>query len=167
MQEIKGNIFDCTKNSDAICITTNGIVGATGLAVMGAGTAGEASRRWPNVRANLGRALKALGNLPYVIGYLDQESNYHDPDINHIKNKGQDCLIISFPTKNDFRFKSDVALIEKSAKLLVKITDRLKLQKVCLSRPGCSNGKLLWADVKKILEPILDDRFYIVSFEGE
>ena len=34
-------------------------------------------------------------------------------------------------------------------------------------RPGAGIGGLQWADVKAAIEPILDDRFTIVSFESE
>lgn len=36
-----------------------------------------------------------------------------------------------------------------------------------LPRPGCGNGRLRWEDVRKILEPILDDRFTVVRWKGE
>lgn len=169
MKEIKGNVFDLalTPEVDAICITTNGIVGATGLATMGAGTAGEAARRWPNVRANLGKALNSYGNLPFVIGFLDIDGKYHDPDRKSIMEKKYKCLVWSFPTKNDFRFKSDINLIKQSAELMAQMVDELKLKNVILPRPGCTNGKLSWTDVKAVIEPILDDRFSITTFEGE
>lgn len=169
MKEIKGNIFELmlVEGVDSICITTNGIVNANDLAIMGAGTAGEAARRWPTVRANLGKALKAFGNLPYVIGIIDKNNNFQNPSSKMVKEKNFKCLVWSFPTKNDFRYKSDIKLIERSALMLVEHVNKFDLKKICLPRPGCSNGGLLWDNVKLIIKPILDDRFYITSFEGE
>jgi len=169
MKEIIGDIFTSMSDgeTDSICITTNGIVGADNKAIMGAGTAGEAARRYPSVRKTLGKALNAFGNLPYVIGMIGLDGNFQDTDAALIKEKKYRCLLWSFPTKNDFRFKSDMNLIIKSCQLMVDHANKFELKKIVLPRPGCSNGKLLWADVKKLIEPILDDRFVIVSFENE
>lgn len=169
MKEIIGNVFDLAMelNVDSICITTNGIVGADGQAIMGAGTAGEAARRWPTVRANLGKALTKFSNLPFVIGFLDKDGNFQDPNVKRFLVRDFKCLIWSFPTKNDFRYKSDTDLIIRSATLLAKMTTTMNLNNIYLPRPGCSNGKLEWSEVKQLIEPLLDDRFTITSFEGE
>lgn len=169
MKEIKGNVFDLAAEPevDSICITTNGIVNAAGLAIMGAGTAGEAARRWPTVRTNLGKCLNTFGNQPFVIGILDKDNSFRDPSKKDIMNKDYKCLVWSFPTKNDFRYPSLIDLIENSTKVMVKMADTLNLKKICLPRPGCSNGKLLWSNVKKVIEPFMDDRFCITTFEGE
>ena len=169
MKEITGNMFDLMSDgeTDSICITTNGIIGNDGRAIMGAGCAGEAARRWPTVRKTLGKALKAFGNLPYVIGMTDPDGNFQDTDAKLILDKKYQCLIWSFPTKGDFRYKSLTDLIVKSAKLMVEHADKFELKKIVMPRPGCSNGKLEWSEVKKLIEPILDDRFFIVSFESE
>ena len=60
MKEIIGNVFDLAMEPgvDSICITTNGIVNASGLAIMGAGVAGEASKRWPTL------IFSSITNLP-------------------------------------------------------------------------------------------------------
>lgn len=169
MKEIVGNVFDlCIDGeTDSICITTNGIVGATGLATMGAGVAGEAARRWPSVRKNLGKALKAFGNKPFVIGMINKENQFLDPIVKDISNKNYKCLVWSFPTKDDFRYNSKIDLIKQSCHLMVKAANKLDLKRIMLPRPGCSNGKLNWSDVKKEIAPILDDRFYITAFESE
>jgi hypothetical protein len=170
MKEIKGNVFDFIEDpdTDSICITTNGIVGATGLATMGAGTAGEAARRWLGVRKNLGNGLKVVGNVPFVIGIINKEGMFINPkkeNFQDILDKNYKCLIWSFPTKDDFRNNSILPLIQKSAVYLSQNADKLGLKKIVIPRPGCSNGKLSWADVKPAIEPLLDDRFVIVSLE--
>ncbi len=169
MKEVKGNMFDLMLDgeTDSICITTNGIVGADSKAIMGAGSAGEAARRWPSVRKTLGKALKAFGNLPYVIGMIDPAGNFQDTDAKLILEKQYKCLIWSFPTKGDFRRDSQIWLIENSIRLMVEHADKFELKKIVLPRPGCSNGKLEWTAVRKIIEPKLDDRFVIVSFDSE
>jgi len=37
------------------------------------------------------------------------------------------------------------------------------MKKVYLPRPGCGYGYLDWEIVKKELEPILDDRFIVIT----
>lgn len=169
MKEIKGNVFDLALEDgvDSICITTNGITNFNGLAIMGAGTAGEAARRWPAVRVNLGKALKAFGNFPYVIGMINKQGDFVNPSSKAIKEKDYKCLIWSFPTKNDFRYNSIPALIERSALALVEHVNKFDLKKIMIPRPGCSNGGLQFDEVKKIIEPIFDDRFHITTLEGE
>jgi len=169
MREVKGNMFDLMLDgeTDSICITTNGIVGADSKAIMGAGSAGEAARRWPTVRKTLGKAIKAFGNKPYVIGMINSAGDFQDTDAKLISEKKYQCLIWSLPTKGDFRRPSQPSLIENSVKLMVEHADKFELKKIVLPRPGCSNGKLEWTEVKKLIEPILDDRFIIVSFDHE
>ncbi len=169
MKEVIGDVFTEMMNPDvdSICITTNGIVGADGKAIMGAGTAGEAARRWTTVRKRLGKALKTFGNLPYVIGMINLAGTFQDTDAALIKDKKYKCLVWSFPTKNDFRHNSDIELIRNSAKLMVDHANTFDLKKIVLPRPGCSNGKLDWKTVKTEIAGILDDRFVIVSFASE
>lgn len=169
MKEIKGNIFDIGSNGgvDCICITTNGIVGATGLATMGAGTAGEAARRWPNIRACLGRLLNKHGNRVFMMGATLKDGSFVDPRIDKFDSKDVACFVASFPTKNDWRNPSRIDLIKTSTEQMVELADAYKIKSVAMSRPGCSNGGLKWVDVKQIIEPMLDDRFVIVSFAHE
>lgn len=72
-------------------------------------------------------------------------------------------MLISFPVKHKWFEAADLSLIERSAKQLMLLISCTEFEKVLLPRPGCGNGRLQWADVKKVLEPILDERVYIVS----
>jgi hypothetical protein len=45
---------------------------------------------------------------------------------------------------------------------LVIIANQLNLSHIYLTPPGCGCGQLDWADVKAVIEPILDDRFIVV-----
>lgn len=164
MIEVEGDIFDFISDPkvDAICITTNGIVNNYGLAIMGAGTAGIAATKWPEVRKILGRLLKIRGNVPNVIGYIDKENNYYIPDKTAIHDKNYKCIIWSFPTKNHYKDPSDPELIKQSSQKLLKYADIFELKKIALPYPGIGKGGLDCEDVKKIIEPILDDRFLIV-----
>ena len=148
MIEVKGNIF-LMEDACAICVTTNGIIQRNGELVMGKGIALAFKNRFPNLALILGDRVGKYGNIPFLIT-LSTESN-----------PGK--FIISLPTKNHWRDKSDINLIISSIKTLVDITDKYKFKKVYLTQPGCGNGGLEWKEVKKVIEPLLDNRFYIIS----
>jgi len=148
MKEIIGNIFN-QQDADCICFTSNGIVNKEGRLIMGAGIALAFKKRYPSLPEHFGQMVKKGGNKVYFIPPLEDDG----PNI------------ASFPTKYDWRNLSDIALIEKSAKELVALATKEGWKKIVLPRPGCSCGGLLWADVKKVIAPILDDRFYIITLK--
>ncbi|MCK4351801.1 ADP-ribose-binding protein [candidate division WOR-3 bacterium] len=143
MKEIFGDLFE-QKDADVICITTNGFVKRDGSCVVGRGCAKEADRRW-NCSKTLGELIRHWENIP-VIFY-----------------RTNDYTVVSFPVKHNWWEKADLDLIRKSANLLVGLADFYDWKKVVLPRPGCGNGRLDWKDVKPVLEPILDDRFYVIT----
>jgi len=138
MIEVIGDIWDI---GTVKVITTNGIVKNNMRAVMGAGVAKEARDKFPGIDLTLGVMINNFGNRPHLINL--------------------DPVIVSFPTKWHWKEKADIKLIEKSAHNLVKIADALNFTFVSMPRPGCGNGGLAWEDVRKVIEPILDHRFYI------
>lgn len=145
MHEKTGDIWQLIGIANAICITTNGIVKDNGALVMGAGIAKEALDMFPGIQFKLGEIVRKYGNIPAICG---------------IKNGTR---IVSFPTKNDFKDPSDIFLIKKSAQMIARITTDQNWGYVAIPRPGCGCGKLEWDDVKKILNPIFDNRFTIYS----
>lgn len=164
-----GDIFSYLGRVDAICITTNGYVNKRGECVMGKGNAGEAAKRWKELPKILGEKIKKNGNVVNVL--IQVEGTW----------------IIAFPTKTDivkrpeltqilphlraryanklwvpgFAVYSDIKLIERSARQLKEIADKMKFQKVVLPLPGCGCGGLKPWQVLPILEKLLDDRFII------
>lgn len=153
MNEIRGNILDYIGRADGVCITTNGIVKSNGEAVMGAGVALAFKNRFPQLPKLLGSAITREGN---VVRFLDYVQGQHGSKFTRT---------ISFPTKHHWRDKSDIELIKESARQLVHFCDTVapKASKIIIPRPGCGNGELNWRDVKEILSPMLDDRFYIIK----
>lgn len=141
------NIFDLpTNNNHAVCITTNGMIKKNGSAVMGAGIAKEADNRY-QLGPDLANHLKSAGNVPYIFP----------------KSGKCNCKLISFPTKNDWRDKSVITLIKRSAELLVELCNRNNITQCFLTPPGCGCGGLDWSFyVAPVLKDILDDRFIIV-----
>lgn len=137
--------------ADAICITTNGFVKNNGKLVMGAGCAGEAQSRYPDLPAEWGERVKRNG--------LKVFSDWVEYPLRRL---------IFFPVKYAWYEDADLDLIRKSATELMRIIKILDLEVVLLPRPGCGNGHLKWEDVKPVIEPILDDRVVVVhnKFEG-
>lgn len=165
MKEITGNIFDLMfePEVDSVCITTNGIISSNGKAVMGAGTAGYLAKLYPEVKSILGKSLSKCGNLPFIIGCI-KNTEFFAPSKNILDNKLFSCLVWSFPTKNDFKDKSDLELIKKSAIQMVKHADNLNLKNIIIPAPGCgkNTGQLDYtAQVKPVIEDIFDSRFSI------
>jgi len=148
MKEAKGDIFSLPTKRDyteAICITTNGIIRNNGRAVMGAGVAKAFRDRFPGIDKNLATHILQCGNVPGNLGVYEG------------------CLVLSFPTKYHWSDNSDLELIQQSAKLLREMVDNIGVTTVYLPRPGCANGHLNWDDVKASIEPYFDDRFIIVT----
>ena len=170
MKEIKADLFETIYEDgvDAICITTNGMYLTDGRAAMGGGCAGVCAKRWPETAIRLGTCLKNFStNVPFVIGALDEEGNYIEPKLPMIKARQFKTLIFSFPTIDNLMDGAKLNLIEKSAKELKILVDRFELKGIVCPRPGVGIGGLNWADVKTVIEPYMDDRFTIVSFEHE
>lgn len=145
MKEIQGDIWDYHDKGHWIVITTNGTVRKDGACVMGRGVAKEAVDRFQGFNYKLGNYLK---DWPEVdIGIFPEER------------------LITFPTKHNWWEKADLTLIDKSASKLARVFGFAGIggNVVYLVRPGCSNGRLDWKDVKPILEKYLDDRFIVVE----
>ncbi len=156
MRELTGNIWDLHDSGHWIVITTNGNVKVNGEAVMGRGIALQAKKKYPALPQDLGKALMFRSNKLW---------------------SWPEYRIITFPTKHNWRDRSDLQLIEKSCQELVGwleavkdfYADQLRMKiedgktHLYMVRPGCSNGGLDWADVKPVLERYLDDRFVVVE----
>jgi hypothetical protein len=132
----------------ATCITTNGIVKTNGRAVMGAGVAKLVRDRYINCDLVLGTLITKNGSK--VQQFLSKPVN-----------------LIAFPTKNHYKANSSLQLIEQSAHELKEWADNHpEFTTIILPRPGCNNGRLVWAQVKPVLEGILtDDKFIIINNE--
>lgn len=142
----KENIFNTANTYDAICVTTNGICKKDGRLVMGAGVARQFRDNYPGIDHTLGKKVTTYGNIPFLI-YSKKQA------------------IISFPTKYDWKNKSNIDLIKNSAETLVKIATSRYWTRVALPAPGVGRGGLSWTkEVYPVLKPILDDRFSILFY---
>lgn len=150
MIEVKGNLW--TYPADVRVITTNGTVKKDGTCVMGRGCALEAKKMLPWLPQFLGSVISKNGNSPYLL------------------DRSEDGQLYSFPVKHNWYGKADIRLIEESAKAIIPLINSQAYllpygaRTIVIPRPGCGNGGLNWADVKPVLEPILDDRFHVITF---
>jgi hypothetical protein len=141
MREIKGNLWDYYgKDNFVILVTTNGFVKKNGECVMGRGCALEAKQRIPQLPYLLGYHIKLNGNVPFRVPA--------EP-------------IMTFPTKHVWWEKSDIELIKKSAEFYAACDAETTF---ILPRPGCGNGGLKWVDVKPVIETILLDNVWVITY---
>ncbi len=149
MQILKCNLFEVCKSGDAICVTTNAIIKKDGKLVMGAGVAKDFKNKIPNIDVTLGKYVSLYGNRVF---HILLKSGIH---------------VFSFPTKHNWRNKSDLDLIEQSCIQLKELVTKFKISgKIYLPAPGCSNGGLDWeTEVKPIIEKYLVDEQYIICFK--
>lgn len=147
-----GDAYDVCRDGDIVCVTTNGEVKVNGRAVMGRGCAEFVAKNFNGTDKKLAEYLKTYGNRVFNLGKYSH--------------KGHIIRIVSFPTKNLWRDKSSLDLIEKSAKELLLLSDKLGANKIFIPIPGCSNGKLKWSQVRERLIA-LDERFTVYSTEPE
>lgn len=158
---------------DAICITVNGFLKKNHRAVMGRGCAKRACELFPGLDAIWGSLISSHGN--HVQWYTQNGSNlvffpvkpvsevcWHDKSnvVKHMQERFRHGQIVP-----GWACKADLEIIEHSARELVSITSQQNWLKIVFPRPGCGCGELSWQDeVKPLLEGILDDRFYSITF---
>lgn len=167
MLEAKGNILEM--DCDAVCITTNGFVKSNGAAVMGAGIAKQMRMVIPGLDKVLGLKIAQEGNNVHallthngiwVVSFPVKPITEISDGTNFVKHK-------FFPegqTIPGWACKAKIDLIERSCRQLVQLANQHGWQKVVLPRPGCGAGELQWRDVKKRIEPLLDDRFVVCTY---
>jgi len=143
MKLIKGDLWQFHEQGEWICITTNGFIKNNGRAVMGRGCALQCKRRYPEAEVALGRFIQRNGN---VVGQFMPGRK-----------------ILCFPTKHNWWEASDLELIRQSACQLAQYS----VETCYLPKPGCSNGRLDWEEVQRVIAPILDGHFYVVEYDPD
>ena len=147
MQLVYGDAWAVANSFNALCILTNGVVKQDGELVMGAGIALDCAQRYPQIPKLLGGYVKQYGNRVFNLG----------------KDETTGIRLVSFPTKNNWKDPSDLALIRMSAEQLVELADKNNWTHVLVPRPGVGKGKLKWSDVESELAEVLDERFFVIS----
>jgi len=74
--------------------------------------------------------------------------------------------IINFPTKRHWRDSSTIECISTGLDALLLEIKKLHIKSIALPALGCGNGKLLWSDVKPLMEARLSSsEFQAIVFE--
>ena len=158
----------------AIVITTNGAIKKSGEAVMGKGCAKQAASMDPRLPLLLGKAIEKNHNNVQVIGTLcglhriisfpvKPVSEICASDKRNVVKHMQNRMRVGQEVPG-WACVADIKLIERSAQQLVALVKEKKWAKVVLPRPGVGAGQLSWTDVKPVLDSILDDTFYCITF---
>ena len=143
--EAHGDLWDVHAQGYWIAITTNGVIRANGLGVMGAGLAKQAADRFPRLPLLLGIHLRRFGNIPASIPSM---------------------RIMTMPTKHDFRAASDLALIQSSLQHIQLILTRERIDRLYCPRPGCGLGQLSWEPVRGAIASQADHRFIFLHLSA-
>ena len=114
---------------------------------MGAGVAKAFRDKFKGLGHSAGEKVSNNGNICQVVG----ETVFN----------GRCVFIVAFPTKYNWKDRSNLALIRKSAGELMKLINERGWTNVFLPKPGTMNGQLSYVDVKKEIEGILDNRVTI------
>lgn len=137
--------------ADAVCFTSNGHLKKDGSLTMGAGNALQFRKKFPNIDRYAGELVAQNGNVCQVIRKFNSPS-------------GASVDIVSFPTKDKFWLKSNLNLIEQSARKLMQLADENDWASIYLPAPGIGMGGLNWGDVKAAIEPFLDNRVCVIVY---
>lgn len=158
MQVLRCNLFDQCKSGDAICVTTNGILNKEGRLVMGAGIARDIRDKFNGVDKILGEYVAKYGNRVFNVGEIKIKD-----ELNLIKT----VTLFSFPTKQNWKYKSDLQLIKQSCIQLKQVVEKFKIQgDIYIPAPGCNNGVLDWEnEVKPIVEQYFIENKYKICFK--
>lgn len=165
------NIWSYIGKADVLCVTTNGVIQPNGRCVMGAGIARQARDMFVDIDFFLGQHIKHHGNTPGII-YTTNGTNIYSFPTKHGKVMYDPAMyFMSKPKKPygpgqlvpGYLIKSDIVLIEQSAKLLNEQVDQNGYKTIVITKPGCALGGLDWFEVKPVLQRYFDDRYTIID----
>lgn len=134
---IEGDIF---KSNCRTLVNTINCVG-----VMGKGIALEFKNRYPQMfidyKSKCDKGLVQIGQ-PYV---------WKDPNDFWDESKH----VLNFPTKNDWRYPSELRFIIQGLEYFVEHYKDWNLNSIAFCQLGCSNGGLTWDDVFPVMKEYL------------
>ena len=127
---IKGNIFESPAQVITNTVNTQG--------VMGKGIALEFKKRYPEMFKCYKEKCDAK---EFKTGSLMLYKEY-------------DKWILLFPTKSEWRKKSELSYIEKGLRKFADNLDKQGINSIAFPKLGCGNGGLDWKDVKPLMKAL-------------
>lgn len=124
-------------NTEALVNTVNTV------GVMGKGIALQFKENFPS---NYHEYIKACKNKELVIGKLLVVKD---------RNINREHIIINFPTKKDWKYKSKIEYIDKGLQELAKTIQQMDIKSIAIPPLGCGNGGLDWEDIEPLMEKYL------------
>ena len=110
--------------------------------VMGKGIAKEFKDKFPDMFKDYSERCTRKEIVPGR-PYFWKSSNPAEPSI------------VNFPTKKSWRNPSRIEWIEQGLEYFVNHYEDWRIKSIAFPALGCSNGKLTWIDVRKVLERFL------------
>ncbi len=124
------------------------------VGVMGKGLASRAKYQFPDVYVfyqDLCRRHRLQLGKPYV---YKRESSFDyqladEPSM--LVNANSETLFLLFPTKHDWRYRSDIVGIEKGLQWLAENYEKESVTSLAIPALGCGLGRLEWSDVGPLM----------------
>ena len=124
------------------------------VAIMGAGLAKAAAKKWPRLPEHLGKSLQIQNEYQ---SFATSPYCYWEPDTD-------EPVVACLPTKHHYRDDSSLGLISVMLDGLVGLADANGWTEVAVPRLGCGLGNRDWiTEVKPLMESKLDSRFVVVT----
>jgi hypothetical protein len=151
------DIWDMYDQGETVCITTNGFVTRGGNAVMGRGVAAQAVKRFPTLKAKMGRYIMENGNIVQRIAkrivsfpvkpQLGICNEYKTNVVKHMRHQYK-----PYDWVPGWAMMADLNIIEHSLWDLQQLHDHGFFKRIYLPKPGCGAGGLDWEEVRPYCE---------------
>ena len=173
-----GNLFkqDC----NAIVIPTTGWVDSDHISKVIEPIALRAAEKWKGLERTIGHSILRYGSTvqTLTIGTLkstltNEEVPYHiltfptRPGKVYVSD-GWEEVTLRYRTQEDVNWvpgwqgRANLSIIKHSLEELVFTAKDMGFKKVCLPKLATGEGGIRWSIVNKLLEDMLDDRFYLI-----
>jgi len=107
--------------------------------------------------------------LEFALRYPEVEKQYEDDCKNKKVKTGEiltykthDCLVIDFPTKNHWKFPSELKWVSEGLDYMVKHYKEWNIKSIAIPPLGCNNGGL---DFERQVKPLIEDKLKNIDLD--